>query len=256
MGNHNASLSAYLDGQLGPDEAAEVEALLDDDPEKREAFEEMARHKALIAEAAEALDGGPANLRTAQLERELTRALERRASPPARFAPPRWVAQVAAAAALVSFGWLSHDYTSLRAAENVPSYVSDAVGAHRVFAESGPYPLEFDATSASLAANWFAENTGHAFGVPGLQSLGLDLVGARLLGSDAGPLAHFLYEDQEGGRVSLVVADHPEHLPLQPLEVVSYPNREVAYWRNSDLDYAIVSQSASVDFGEIALLME
>ena len=255
MGKDNASLNAYLDGQLDPDRAAEVEALLDEDPEKRDAFEEMARHKELIAEAAEALDDTPANLRTVRLTQDLTAALEKQAAPPPRFMRPGWVVQIAAAAALLSFGWLSHDYVSLRGEVGVPSYVSDAVGAHRVFAESGPYPVEFNAPSADLAANWFAANTGHTLGVPILQSLGLDLVGARLLGSEAGPLAQFLYEDQEGGRVSLVVADHPEHLPLQSVEVVDYPDRKVAYWRNKDLDYAVVSQSHSVDLGEIAMLM-
>ncbi|WP_052249757.1 anti-sigma factor [Tateyamaria sp. ANG-S1] len=255
MGKDNTSLHAYLDGQLGPEEAADIEALLDEDPEQRETFEAMARQKALIAEAAEALDRAPANLRTARLEQELTDALHKRVAPSKPFQPAGWMVQMAAALALVSFGWVGHDYFSASATAGVPGYVSDAVGAHRVFAESGPYPLEFDAASAGLVANWFAENTGHTLGVPGLEALGLDLVGARLLGSEVGPFAQFLYEDQEGGRVSLVVADHPEHLPLHALEVVNYPNRDVAYWRNSDLDYAIVSQSNSVDFTQIAIMM-
>ncbi|WP_223274970.1 anti-sigma factor [Tateyamaria sp. syn59] len=252
------SPNAYLDGQLGPEEAAEMEARLDDDPDEREAFEAMVRHKALIAEAADALDDSPTNLRTARLEQELVAALEKRATPPAEPARRgffRPLVQVAAAVALVSFGWLGHGYISPVGAERIPDYVSDAVGAHRVFVESGPYPVEFDAASANLAASWFMQNTGHAFDVPGLQSLGLDLIGAQLLGSDAGPLAQFLYEDDAGARVSLVVADHPEHLPLRALEVVEYPDRQVAYWRTSDLDYAIVSQSNSIETSAIAMLL-
>ena len=167
-----------------------------------------------------------------------------------------WPRQVAAAAALVIVGWWGHDYLSTPTPPGIPSYVSDAVGAHSVFGEDSIFPVEFDAAAASEAASWFSQKSGSPFEVPGLQSLGLDMIGARLLGSGNGPLAQFLYEDQDGGRISLTVAKHPSDAPLQAIEVVDYPDRTVGYWRNSDFDYALVSQSSTADVREIAMLIE
>ena len=57
-------LNAYVDGELGPDEAAELEARMAEDPDTRRAFETLARQKTQVREVLDALDTGPANLKT------------------------------------------------------------------------------------------------------------------------------------------------------------------------------------------------
>ena len=47
-------VNAYLDGELGPEEADEIEAQLDMDPEARAQFDAFSRQKTQINEAVDA----------------------------------------------------------------------------------------------------------------------------------------------------------------------------------------------------------
>jgi anti-sigma factor RsiW len=78
--NVDMGVNAYLDGELGPEEAAEIEAQLDVDPEARAQFDAFFLQKAQLGEAADALDAKSWNLETARLERRLATAIERRST--------------------------------------------------------------------------------------------------------------------------------------------------------------------------------
>jgi anti-sigma factor RsiW len=98
-------LSAYVDGQLSPEKAAEIEARLTASPEEAARVECYLQQNRLIRDAADALEPAAADLRTAALARELALRLERRVGQ--RWRMPAWVRQAAAAVVLVSAGWLA-----------------------------------------------------------------------------------------------------------------------------------------------------
>ncbi|TDL86917.1 anti-sigma factor family protein [Meridianimarinicoccus aquatilis] len=248
MSNSNTlDLNAYLDGEIGPDEAAEIEAQLETDSEARKQFDADARHKNKLGEALAALDRPTTNLRTARLERRLAHVIARQMNPAQPFKISNFMrsgARVAAVCALVSFGWIGHAVIA-PSGQGVPEYVSEAVGAHQVFAEDMLHPAEFTGAAVTEAAVWFSNKIGVPVAAPDLGARGLTLVGARLLGTKEGPLAQFIYEDDRGDRLSLTLAKHPDHRPIQPLQVVDYPNRAVGYWSTPNLDYAIVGHGNS-----------
>lgn len=240
-------VNGYLDGELGPDEAAEIEEKLDRDPEARARLDAFARQKSKVGAALAALDPAAPNLRTARLERRLAHVMAREMSPrkPAAFGTLiRGGSQIAAVCALVSVGWWGHALMAPTGG-GVPEYVSEAVGAHQVFADDALYPAEFTGSAVGSAAEWFSHKIGVPVSAPDLSARDMSLVGARLLGTKEGPLAQFIYEDGNGKRMSLTLARHPQDRPVQALKVVDYPNRAVGYWSNANIDFAIVGEGGS-----------
>jgi anti-sigma factor RsiW len=240
--NVDMGINAYLDGELGPEEAAEIEAQLDADAEARAQFEAFSLHKAQLSDAVDALDAKPRSLETARLERRLAAAIQRISAPRKIIGFGAWSrmgSQIAATCALVAFGWWGNAKWSPEPS-GVPEYVSEAVGAHLVFAEDTVRPVEFSGEAIDGAAKWLSEKVGVPIDAPDLSEHGMTLVGSRLLGTKEGPLGQFIYENTNGGRYSLTLSRHLAHEPILPFQIAEYPNRNVGYWGTSDIDYAII----------------
>ena len=245
--NVDMGVNAYLDGELGPEEAAEIEAQLDADPEARAQFDAFLLQKAQLGEAVDALDAKSWNLETARLERRLATAIHRRSMPHKVIAHRAWSrmgSQIAATFAFMAFGWWGHATWSSQAT-GLPEYVAEAMGAHLVFAEDMLHPVEFRGEDINDATTWFSEKVGVAIVAPDLSEQGMILVGTRLLGTREGPLAQFIYEHNNGERYSLTLHRHLANQPILPFEVVEYPSRTVGYWSTSDIDYAVIGAGNS-----------
>ncbi len=244
-------VSAYLDGQLGPDEAAEVEARLSGDPAELGRYSAYARHKQLLRDGADELLQPTVDLKTAALERELARKLERQARYGQVSRVRLWAMRTAAAVVLVTAGWIGHAQFGAPSAP-WPEYVAEAVGAHRVFAGDTVRPVELDADAREEVVAWFSSKLGHAVDVPSLAPLGVEFIGARLQGTKEGPLAQFLYEDGAGHRLSLTIARHPENAPLFDFAVHDVAGEQVGYWTDGGLDYAVVARTSDTQIRAIA----
>ncbi len=253
-------LSAYMDGEIGPDEAAEIEMWLEQEPKAQAQLDAMTRHKDALSEALEALDPETINLKTVALERKLARAIHRQMPQPRRtlgFGAGRFAMQAVAACVLVAFGWWGHasmapSSSQVQALALVPEYVSEAVGAHDVFGEDLVRPVEFSGNAVDSASEWFSSKLGIKVVAPDLAGRGLNLVGARLLGTKEGPLLQFIYEGPTGERLSLILAKHPKDRPVYALQMVDYPDQAVGYWSTRDLDYALVAKARSAEIASIA----
>jgi len=240
--NSNMGINAYLDGELGPEEAAEIEAQLDEDPEARAQFDAFSLQKAHLSDAMDVLDASPPNLETARLERRLTLAIHRRSMPREMFAFGAWSrrgSQIAATGAFVAIGWWAGN-ASWSPQSGVPEYVAEAVGGHLVFAEDALHPVEFSGGQTDGATKWLSEKIGVPITAPDLAKHGMTLVGSRLLGTKEGPLGQFIYENTNGGRYSLTLSRHLANQPILPFQVAEYPNRSVGYWSTTDIDYAMI----------------
>lgn len=239
-------LHAYIDHQLAPADEAEIVARIAVDPEERDRVQAYAVQKQLLREAAEALDPHVVNLKTAALERELARRLDRQS-----WSLPQWARQAAAAAIFVGAGWFGHLYYA-KVAEPLPGYVAEAAGAHAVFAEDRIHPVEFPVATVDQARSWLASKIGRTVAVPTLDPLGIKLVGARPLGTKEGALVQFIYEDQFGHRMSLVVAPHPEGSPAHGMVLANARQGNVGYWSDGSLDYALVAKTSDAQLRAIA----
>jgi anti-sigma factor RsiW len=195
-------LHAYVDGELPADRQAAVESWLAAHPE------DAARVSAWRAQAdaikaryaAVALEPIPPRLDLARLRR-----LER-----------RWI-RPAAAAVLAAFliggalGWFGREVLDSGAAL-AKTVTSDAIDAHQLYVVEVRHPVEVPGAEAAHLVQWLSKRLGYDVRAPDLGSIGLKLVGGRLLPGPNGAAGFLMYEGPSGERFTLYSSrwDAPE----------------------------------------------
>ncbi|ABC91549.1 hypothetical conserved membrane protein [Rhizobium etli CFN 42] len=231
-----ADLHAYADGQLAETARARVEAFLADNPDEAALVAEWQAQntgiKTLFAGYEKAKDTDP------QL-----------VTPPRApsSAPKRWMA---AGAALLVFalGAVSGHYgpallpkpdLQLAGSETLPK---QAETAFTVYAAEVRHPVEVFADEEAHLATWLGKRLAvENLKIPDLQSLGFKLVGGRLLPVDGRPGAMFMYENQAGERLTVIVGRNRENRTTS-FRFASSGNLETFYWVDGELGYAVTGE--------------
>ena len=192
---HAGALSGAERAVVAAEAAADPEAraLLDDwDGQDRDL---RAAYRAVLDEPL------PAGMRALldAARQEDRRQMRRRLAGPLR---------VAAALALVAIGAGGGFVLGrIGAAETPPVRVAEnATAAYTTYVSEVAHPVEVEAARADHLTQWLSKRLGHPIKAPDFASAGFRLMGGRLLPSDAGPAALFMYEDDLGRRVTLYVA--------------------------------------------------
>lgn len=195
-------LHAYVDGELPDDRKQAVGAWLAANPDaatqvaawRAQADSIRARYGAVVNEAL------PDRL---QLDRVIRLGTE------ARWTMRSFAAM--AATVLVAFvigggtGWFAHGVTS--AAPSGPDKITaDAVEAYRLYVVEVRHPVEVPGTELAHMKQWLSKRVGEPLQVPDLQSIGLKLVGGRLLPGPTGAAAFYMYEGPSGDRFTIYCA--------------------------------------------------
>jgi anti-sigma factor RsiW len=190
-------LHAFVDGELPADRREAVEAWLASHPE------DAARVAAWRAqmEAIRAHYGDvsaqpvPARLMLGRLDRARQ----------SRFA----IGIAAAIGALVvgtAAGWIAHG-ASAAAPNEIETMTAEALDAHKLYVVEVRHPVEVPGSEAEHLVQWLSKRMGYPLRAPNLESLGLNLVGGRLLPGPNGAAAAFLmYESAAGERFTLYCA--------------------------------------------------
>ncbi|OWV85392.1 hypothetical protein ATY78_25615 [Rhizobium sp. R635] len=231
-----ADLHAYADGQLPETARARIEAYLADNPDEA----------AMVAEW-QAQNTGI---------RSLFAGYEKpRDSDPLLVAPPRVTSSArkswaAAAAALIVFalGAVSGHYgpallerpdLQLAGSETFPK---QAETAFTVYAAEVRHPVEVFADEEAHLATWLGKRLAiENLKIPNLQPLGFKLVGGRLLPVDGKPGAMFMYENQAGERLTVMVGRNRENRTTS-FRFASSGNLETFYWIDGELGYAVTGE--------------
>ncbi|MFB2603362.1 anti-sigma factor, partial [Rhizobium phaseoli] len=162
-------------------------------------------------------------------------------------APNRWMA---AAAALLVFalGAVSGHYgptllqkpdLRLTGSETLPK---QAATAFTVYAAEVRHPVEVFADEEAHLATWLGKRLAiENLKIPDLQSLGFKLVGGRLLPVDGRPGAMFMYENQAGERLTVIVGRNRENRTTS-FRFASSGNLETFYWIDGELGYAVTGE--------------
>lgn len=194
-------LHAWIDGRIAPDRRAAVEAWLAAHPEQRSRLDAYRTQDAVLRGALDAAVSGP-------VPERLERAAHR---PYPRY---RLASLAAAALALIvgaGAGWGLRDALM----DEPGNFALQAAVAHEVFVPEQRHPVEVAANEADHLTTWLGKRLGGPLAAPDLSSLGYRLVGGRLLATESGPAAQLMYEDADGGRLTLYlrtdVKDEPEH---------------------------------------------
>ncbi|MHC0053361.1 anti-sigma factor family protein [Actibacterium sp. D379-3] len=235
-------LLAYFEGALPPDAARALAARLPGDPEAQALLKTWARQNAVLGALYAPVADEPVPDRLLAVTR----------SRPTRTggAPP--LLRIAAMLALLAVGgaggWLAAD---LRPA--APRALADAaIAAHETYVVEVAHPIEVGADQATHLTGWVSKRLGHSIAPPDFAALGFRLMGGRVLPGDTGAAALFMYEDDQGRRVTLYVA--PETGGAQTaFQFADQGGVQSFYWMDGALNYAVVGDIPRDALRRIAL---
>jgi anti-sigma factor RsiW len=220
---NEAELHAYVDGAVTGSVRAEMETFLASHPEEAERVQAYIEQNAMLrALHSHVLDEPvPASLLAPR-------------------SPGRW--RYAAAAGVfaigLGLGWLIRGIFAVPQVVP-PSLARQAAIAHAVYAPEIRHPVEVKADEEDHLVRWLSRRLGASLKAPKLSPLGYELVGGRLLSGPQGPVAHFMYQDSRGQRLTLYVSRQKGD-PRDTAFRFSQEDRvSVFYWVERDFGYAL-----------------
>lgn len=217
-------LQAYVDGVAGQARRAEVEAYLVERPE------EAARIRAYRAQ-----DAALRTLFDPVLDEPVPAALVARPT-------PRRSRMVALAASVlfagVAIGWIARG-TIAPLPQAGSSLARSAAIAHVVYAPEVRHPVEVGADQEDHLVKWLSKRLGTELRSPRLSTLGYELVGGRLLSGPQGPVAHFMYQDAKGQRLTLYVSANKGEGHDTAFRFSQEDKVSVFYWIDRNYGYAL-----------------
>jgi anti-sigma factor RsiW len=228
-------LHAYLDRELEPARAGEVEALLAREPEAADAARHFAAQRALLQAAFDHVLAEP-------VPQYLSRLGQRRSIPRRAAAALSWLAIGCV------LGWILG--TQQMPLREVP-LPRHAALAHAAFSPEVRHAVEVAASDEAHLVGWLSKRLGAAVRAPKLGDLGYELLGGRLLPESDRPGAQFMYQDAAGRRLTLYVSTD-----VSNLENAFRYHREgslhVFYWIDRDLGYALAGDLDKQEIARIA----
>lgn len=227
-------LHAYADGFLGEAERQRVESHLAENPEAAQMVADwQAQNDELRGAFAPYATSRPSDLALLSAG-----SSARNAAAPSRLA-------IAAAAALVfvlgglagHFGPMLFQQTPVMTA--MDALPNEARNAYLIYASEVRHPVEVFADQEAHLAKWLGKRLAITdLKVPNLQTMGFKLVGGRLLPVADKPGAMFMYENDAGRRVTVLVGRNGENKTTS-FRFASASGIETFYWIDGDLGYAV-----------------
>ena len=222
---NDTELHAFVDGQLTEAERGAFEALLPQQPE-------LAERVRAYAALNDTLHGAFDDVLDEAIPSRLLKQ------------PPTWRSRVpvfARAASLVAVGllagWFGRGLMPSPATVTL-SLPHQAAVAHVVYSPEVRHPVEVNANEEDHLVRWLSKRLGTELKRPNLSAYGFELVGGRLLSGPNGPVAHFMFQDARGTRLTLYVSARSD-----TKETAFRYSREdrisVFYWIDGRFGYAL-----------------
>ena len=234
-----ADLQAYADGHLSGERRAAVEAWLAARPEEAE---RVAAYRRLAHEVRAAYE--------AMLSEPIPPRLARAAAPRLPWrriaAAAGWV--VLGIAVGAPAGWqLRPERTVTQVIPDASLMARRAAIAHATYSPEVRHPVEVGADEEQHLVAWLSKRLGVKVRAPKLDEAGMSLVGGRLLPGDNGPVAQFMYQSQNGRRLTLYVRTEAARNRETAFRYARENNVAVFYWIDREVGYALASADLSKD---------
>jgi anti-sigma factor RsiW len=237
-------LHAYVDRVLEPERQAEVAAYLGDHPD-------VAKRVAAFTDQRDLLRAALAPIAEEPLppELNLSRIIEQRARRPSVV---RWAM---AAMLLLSIGGLS-GWAVRGALQASPgglvALAQEATASYNVYAPDRVRPVEVRASDATQLVEWVSGRLHRPVKVPDLTNSGYRLMGGRLVATEHGPAAMFMYDDDHGSRI--VVLTRPMSSADQNAPMTPQWQGDVGgfAWADDGVGYSLVGHAAPQSLRPIA----
>ena len=219
-------LHAWADGQLDPIERAVLEAHFLEHPQDAERARSYRNLNEALREAYEPV-----------LEQPVPERFLKRPAPWRRMAATYGKAAGLVAIGLLA-GWFGRGLMPATQSQAVLTLPRQAAIAHAVYAPEVRHPVEVTAKEEDHLVRWLSKRLGTELKCPKLSAYGFELVGGRLLSGSNGPVAHFMFQDSRGARLTLYVSGRTDSRET----AFRYSQEErvsVFYWIDGRYGYAL-----------------
>jgi len=224
-------LHAFVDGELPADRKEAVATWLSEHPEQAAMVAAWrAQAEAIRARYTSVADEPvPARFKLDQLMRQASTGR-------------RSLAAFAAAAAVAAFiaggtvGWFARGAAATPS--NFTAVTADALDAYRLYVVEVRHPVEVPGSERAHMTQWLSKRFGTSLKIPELESIGLKLVGGRLLPGPSGEAAAFyMYESASGERYTIYCAK--AMTPQSALRYNADDHSAAFYWVDDKIAYVV-----------------
>jgi anti-sigma factor RsiW len=218
-----AELHAYVDGALPEGDRAGIEAWLVSHPEDAERLRAYAEQNTLLRSFYNPVLEEPVPAKLLAVR------------------PRAWWGYAAAAGIFalgIGLGWFVRGVFITPQVVPVPLARQAAI-AHVVYSPEVRHPVEVTADEEEHLVRWLSKRLGTALKAPKLAPLGYELVGGRLLSGPQGPVAHFMYQDARGQRLTLYVSRQRGEPRDTAFRFSQEERVSVFYWVDGNFGYAL-----------------
>ncbi len=162
----------------------------------------------------------------------------------------------AAAVALLAFGlgggsgWLLHDRATT-ASTTITLLTEEAFANHVVFTADRRRPTELGAEQREDLARWVSNRINRPVTPPDLTVAGYKYLGGRLAATPHGPAGMFMYQNDQGVRLTVFVRPVETNTSL-PQEMVAAGALEGCAWADKGMGYTVVAPLPAADVLRVA----
>ena len=237
-------LNAYIDNELDSIRHAEIEEIINNNPELQSKVDEFRK-----------INSGLGMLFQPHLESKVPKNITQTVKPVVR---SNRLAQAASILLAVTIGLVSGWYGNSRFQQPVTSsptaetLVKDAFAFHAIYTPEQKHPVEVKASQYTHLVNWLSKRLETQVRIPDLSRSGFELLGGRLLSSEERPAAQFMYENDNGQRVTILARNCGTDDVQTAFNYASKNNINGFYWTDENLSFVILSNIQKHKISEIA----
>jgi anti-sigma factor RsiW len=231
-------LQAYADGRLPESRRDAVEAWLATRPDEAE---RIAAYRRLAQEVRAAYD----SMISEPVPERLARAAAPRMAWRRAAAVIGWI--VLGIAIGAPAGWQFRPERIVAQPADSTLIARRAALAHATYSPEVRHPVEVGADDEQHLVTWLSKRLGVKVRAPKLDEAGMGLVGGRLLPGENGPVAQFMYQTQNGRRLTLYVRTEAARNRETAFRYARENNVGVFYWIDREVGYALASADLNRD---------
>jgi anti-sigma factor RsiW len=238
-------LHAYVDGRLDESRLPAVLRYLQEHPETAH---RVAAYQAQRETLRNALGGVAAEPIPPQLS--LERLVQERLS-------RQWRLWPAAACVLIGLGlgaaggWFLRNGTTAPNPAVIALLAREAVANHVVYSADKRRPTELGATQRDDLARWVSNRLNHPVSPPDLSTEGYNYMGGRLAATPDGPAGLFMYDNDQGVRITVFVL--PLHAAASaPIQHVDFAHVDGCAWIDKNIGYTVVGNLPPAELRRLA----
>jgi anti-sigma factor RsiW len=138
-------------------------------------------------------------------------------------------------------GWSARSFVALPQT-GIAALGQEAAASYSVYAPDRKRPVEIAAAEREELVRWVSNRLQHPVSVPDLAAAGYRFMGGRLVATAHGPAGLFLYDDDKGARLAVLVRPMAVEKEARMSEL-NYGTVAGYAWANDGIGYSLVSEA-------------